>query len=178
MRGTAHVCVCGDHAWTNLSRGYVTLVSPDKRPLLEIWKWSMHCGKDGTPYAARNQRVLVDGVRRTFTVRLHNTLCPVPSGYLVDHESRNTLDNRDGNLRAATPSQNLTNRRRTRGSSQYRGVSLQNDMWRASITVNGQSLYLGAYLTELQAAVIYDSAAMLHHGEFAQLNFPPETAMP
>jgi len=43
--------------------------------------------------------------------------------------------------------------------------------WRAQITITGQKKHLGYYLTELEAAKSYDSAAVEHHGNRAVLNF-------
>ena len=33
-------CQCGDHAWAALTRGFITLVSPQDAWLLELRAWS------------------------------------------------------------------------------------------------------------------------------------------
>lgn len=46
----------------------------------------------------------------------------------------------------------------------------------AQIIVNGKRIRLGRYATQQEAARAYDAAALLHFGEGAKLNFPPEGA--
>jgi hypothetical protein len=43
----AHLCVCGDHAWTPLTRGYVTLVDPDDADLLAAYCWEAKVEPNG-----------------------------------------------------------------------------------------------------------------------------------
>lgn len=92
----------------------------------------------------------------------------------VDHRNRDKSDNRWGNLRPATPSQNKWNGtgRRNR-SSQFRGVyhDKQRGKWRASISAYRKTVALGRFNTEIEAARAYDEAARAMHGEFATLNF-------
>lgn len=38
--------------------------------------------------------------------------------------------------------------------------------------MNGKQTYLGSFFTEEEAARKYDEFARIHHGEFANLNFP------
>lgn len=48
----------------------------------------------------------------------------VPDGYVIDHENRNPLDNRRGNLRLLTYTQNAANRTKMdNASSKYYGVT-------------------------------------------------------
>ncbi len=109
-------------------------------------------------------------------VRMHREIMSFPKGLLVDHRNNNTLDNRRANLRLATSSQNMVNRRRdkSKNSSQFRGVRFRKERgrWSAQITVNGKTFWLGSYDNEIDAARAYDRAAMKYHGEFAKSNFP------
>lgn len=97
----------------------------------------------------------------------------------VDHKNRNKLDNVRSNIRACTRGQNMANRR-SGGRSQYLGVSYQSYLKKgkaytyivATIGINGKKKTLGRYKTEEEAAKAYDNAAKIHHGEFANLNFP------
>jgi len=100
---------------------------------------------------------------------LHKLIRPVPAGLQVDHISRNRLDNRDDNLRSATPSQNSINRPGKRQGP--RGVQkVSRNRWAATITVNRKVFRIGSYASEQEAAAAYDHQAMVLHGEFASLN--------
>lgn len=93
----------------------------------------------------------------------------------IDHLNGDRLDNRLVNLRLATNSQNIANSRSRAGSSsKFLGVArhTQNGNWMASITKDGIQRYLGVFETEEEAAIAYDRAALVLHGEFAHLNFP------
>lgn len=96
----------------------------------------------------------------------------------TDHINRNPLDNREKNLRIATPHQSSCNRGITPGkkTSQYKGPTWEENrsQWKASIKVNGKSINLGRYYDELDAAKAYDKASKHFHGIYGYLNFPEE----
>lgn len=92
-------------------------------------------------------------------------------GYLpaeVDHQDRNTLNDKIENLRAADRSKNMKNRTsRKNSTSKYLGVCLERGKyWKAQIN----SKLLGYFKNEELAALAYNEAAIKHHGEFANLN--------
>lgn len=93
-----------------------------------------------------------------------------------DHANGDGLDNRRANLREATRSENMANRRKSvpGTTSRFKGVSLHADrrQWRAQIGVHGERVYLGLFPTEEAAARAYDERARVAFGEFAALNFP------
>jgi HNH endonuclease/AP2 domain-containing protein len=94
-----------------------------------------------------------------------------PAG--IDHIDGNSLNNRWANLRAATPSENLRNRGKTRkNTSGYKGVSwsTSNNGWVAQITHHYKTRNLGTFQTPEEAAAAYDEAATQLHGEFARRN--------
>lgn len=91
----------------------------------------------------------------------------------VDHKDGNPLNNLKNNLRICTASQNTRNSRRKRNSiSQYKGVSFfkRDQKWKAEIYINGKNSFLGLFINEIDAAKAYNTAAILHFGEFAKLN--------
>ncbi len=99
----------------------------------------------------------------------------VPEGTVTDHINHDAMDNRSANLRAATKTQNLYNRKKfpNSTSSKYKGVSWvkRNRKWLASITLKNKKIHLGCFRDEIEAAKAYDRAAIKYHGEFACLNF-------
>lgn len=84
----------------------------------------------------------------------------------VDHENRNSRDNRIENLRDATNGQNQQNRIPPRG-----GVSFDKRKadrpWRARIMVNERSISLGYYDTWELANEEYQRAKLVYHPFFA-----------
>jgi hypothetical protein len=117
-----------------------------------------------------------------WTVRIYGKLCLSSriiflwhKGWLpkiVDHRDRNKQNNHIENLRAATDSQNCKNRKSLKNStSKYLGVSLaKGKFWVAQIKINGKQTCLGRFPNQETAAIAYNKAAEIHHGEFANLN--------
>lgn len=94
---------------------------------------------------------------------------------MVDHVDGDVSNNSKVNLRAASPCQNMRNRRPTKNtSSVYKGVSFKPKAgkWVVKICKNGEQKYLGIFDNEITAAEAYDRAAKVEHSEFARLNFP------
>jgi hypothetical protein len=95
----------------------------------------------------------------------------------VDHKNGNGLDNRRINLRVATPKTNAWNRRKSSANvSGFKGVwcEARSGLYCSSITVHGETTYLGRRKTAVEAARLYDAAALYFFGEFAWINFPEE----
>lgn len=88
----------------------------------------------------------------------------------IDHQNRNGLDNRFCNLRIATSSNNKANRA-SRSSNPYKGITKRGKKWIAQIHKKGTPYQcLGVFSTPEEAAVAYDAAAVVVHGEFAATN--------
>ena len=91
---------------------------------------------------------------------------------MIDHRDGNSTDNRWGNLRRATSSQNNANRRRTpQNTSGYKGVSLVSNSrrrWRALIHKNRRMIHLGTFATPQAAHAAYVAAARKLFGKFAR----------
>jgi hypothetical protein len=105
---------------------------------------------------------------------MHRLLLNPGPGLDVDHRNRDTLDNRLENLRPATRSQNLQNRRGW--GAHGKGVVYHKArpgkgpaVYEARITINGKKTYLGRSSDPAVAAAMYAEAARKHFGEFACL---------
>lgn len=91
----------------------------------------------------------------------------------IDHINHITTDDRIQNLRAASNYENSRNTSSHKDSiSKYLGVTWhkKDKRWNAYIMVNGKNKYLGSLMSEIQAALAYNKAAVKYYGEFANLN--------
>lgn len=159
-------CNCGDHVWAKLTRGYVTLVSPEDANLIEDMDWHAgHC-RPRSMYAVRRGR--------SCTEALHRKIASAGEVDVVDHINRNGLDNRRPNLRLCKTAENIRNasppKRRTGSPTRFKGVSREDRAWVARIFVDQKRIRLGRYKTDVEAAIIYDKAARKYFGEFALTN--------
>lgn len=149
-----------------LSRDKIALVDAEDAPrVLALGLWTANW--TGTAWYAVNKAGGICTYLHRFIVGETN-----PKAH-VDHENGNTLDCRRSNLRVATPTQNNANRskKKTPGTSRYKGVDFHAGKWRARVKVNGVQRSLGHFSTAEAAARAYDEAARQTHGAFARCNF-------
>jgi hypothetical protein len=106
---------------------------------------------------------------------MHRELLQALTGTLVDHEDGNGLNNQRGNIRIASRSQNMFNRRLNKNNaSGFKGVEKCGNRWRARIRFDTRSFHIGLFREKETAARAYDDSALILFGEFAGLNFPVE----
>jgi len=108
---------------------------------------------------------------------MHRMIINAPIGTMVDHINGNPLDNQRANLRLCTNAQNQQNRKtKGKGKSDFRGLSFRKkwNTWEIHVRVNGRQTYIGSSKNEIEAAKLYDIAAIKFHGEYASTNFPRE----
>lgn len=142
---------------------FVRLIAPGKRSDLvgkpihtEITNRYVHLTVDGRRYKAH----------RLAWLYVHGML---PNGRL-DHKDNKKDNNRIGNLREATPSQNEQNKLPNRANtSGVKGVYWNKcaKKWQAYIRKDGHQRYLGIFDDFTEAARIRRSAEIQLFGEFA-----------
>ena len=152
----------------------IVLVDDEDYDFLAQYNW--HLSADG--YARRNSNKRdpnwIDKMHR-YTIWMHRVILDIhqieiPQGFEVDHINGQRLDNQKSNLRVVTHRQNMMNGHAIKGSVKYRGVSAKDGKFQASIRVDGKQVYLGFCSTALEAALLYDEAAIKYFGEHANLN--------
>lgn len=148
---------------------YFALIDDEDYELIKHQRWSVAFINGEIKY--------VVGWEKGKAIKLHRKLMGITDPNVwVDHRDRNPLNNQRENLRIATRSQNMANRRSMKegGTSQYLGVSYvaSRNRWQANIQKDKKYIRLGYFKTEIEAAEAYDKKAKELHGEFANLNFP------
>lgn len=146
-----------------LSNGGVTLIDEADAEKANRYRWCRVTGNLGKVYAKSGSRYL------------HRYLLDAPKGLDVDHINGDGLDNRRTNMRTATRSQNLWNRRMNRNNtSGFQGVSFWagRGKWVATIVQYRRRTIIGQFDSAEEAAMARDRAVIELRGEFGRLNFP------
>lgn len=157
-----------------LTRGLVAQVDDRDYPLLmRLAPWHAHKAPR-TFYAVHSYANGHGRGRPVGKLLMHHVIMGRKYGGIdLDHIDGNGLNNQRSNLRWATRSQNKANSAKQRaGANRFKGVSwlARLQKWQAYISVNGQRLYLGVFIDELDAVRAYDRAAREHFGAFAKCN--------
>lgn len=121
----------------------------------------------GSPTANGYLRVGIDGRY----IMVHIAIFMMETGRrprrMIDHEDRDKKNNRWGNLREATRSQNGANATvRSDNKSGFKGVSRHRSGFQAHIRVRGNGIYLGVFKTAEAAHAAYAAKAKEVFGEF------------
>jgi len=148
-----------------LSRGLFAKVDEEDFEYLNQFKW--HALKGNTTFYAQRD------ICKNKSVLMHREIMKTPKGKVTDHINHNGLDNRKKNLRICTAQENSCNRRlQKNASSKYKCVIQHciTQKWRAYIRYKKQSIYLGVFNSEKEAALAYNKAAKELFGKFAFLN--------
>lgn len=159
-----------------LTQGKFALVDDEDFDRLNKYKWHAQKGAN-TYYAERSTAItgLYDtvigrlGCTKRILVKMSRQvlgLCK-DDPRIVDHKSRDGLDNQKENLRPCTNQQNIWNRA-GHGEGKYKGVYWSRGKW----IVMCNRKWVGTFEVEIVAAKAYDLAAIESFGEFAYLNFP------
>lgn len=145
----------------------IALIDDEDYDLVSKYRWCRVTTKMNKVYAVTLDRPKISMHRLIMN-------CIGDKSIFIDHKNHNGLDNRRYNLRRATKAQNCKNRRSARNSSsKYLGVSKNKvtGYFTAQIGIgNKKVISLGRFTNELEAAKVYNEAAKIYHGEFANLN--------
>lgn len=147
----------------HLTNGHPVRISPQDWELVNRYKWFLDRGATGIAYARMSTTCVIEGKR--CRPRMHALIMGTfKTGELVDHLSRNGLDNRRENLRIGNKSMNALNtriRQQHGKTSVYKGVYLDRSIgrWRARLRINGKTACLGIFDVEREAARAYDQCA-------------------
>ncbi len=150
-----------------LSRGGFTIVDDEDFKELGQYKWRTDTKSS---YVVRNVRA----GGRVPRIYMHKLILNPPENLFTDHINHDKLDNRRGNLRVCTTSQNGANRLKQSkvSSSRFKGVTWhkRDRVWQAVLKHKGKNIFLGYFDNEVEAASKYNLAAREMFGEFAYLN--------
>lgn len=149
-----------------LTQGQVAVIDAEDAENILAYRWHFSGG-----YAWRKRQP--EEAPGPSNIAMHCQLLDVDPGQVVDHIDFDGLNNRRGNLRPATRSQNVMHGRTHRdGMSGYRGVSWDRERqkWRVSIAANGRQHTIGRFDRLDDAVRARDEAAARLHGEFAWSN--------
>ena len=156
----------GEYCLIALTQGQFAKVDAADYDWLTQWKWCAHYHPRRCFYAVRSQ---LEKGKRTF-LSMQRVIVNAPPELELDHEDHDTLNNRRYNLRTATASQNLCNRRAQRNNKcGLKGVHWDKwwNTWKATIYFQKKRKRLGSFKTKEAAFEAYKKAAVELHGQFA-----------
>jgi hypothetical protein len=93
----------------------------------------------------------------------------------IDHIDGNRSNNKWGNLREATPYENLWNSKKHKNnSSQYKGVYYhkRSHKWIARIRVHPKRIWIGSFSSALLASKAYEKEEKKYHKSFVPIRRP------
>lgn len=143
----------------------IVLVDDENYDQLKKITWHLH----SAGYARTNFKIN----DKWTSIYMHRMIMDTPLKLDTDHIDGNKLNNLKSNLRVATHSQNLCNRKITKDlTSQFKGVCWHkhNNKWHARIMLNYKYKHLGFFTDETEAAQAYNDMAVEIFGEFALIN--------
>jgi len=158
--------VDGQLAYVTLTKGYVAVIDAADVPLVEGFNWCAKLDRK-TVYAKRADYT----GQQARMVLLHRVIMAEPNDLCVDHRDGDGLNNRRGNLRVASKSQNAQNQAAHRDNkSGFKGVSWhkRDAKWQAQIMLNGKNVWTKSFSSAEDAATARAQKVAELHGEFGR----------
>ena len=156
--------------------GKEVLVDDEDASKIQLYKWKLFVAKSAVDKGYFYFRATVDFKGKRVRMFLHRFIMECDTEMFIDHIDGNTLDNRKGNLRVCTRTENTRNRTTLkRNISGYRGVSyrVKHKRWYASIKYNRHTYWLHSSDKDpKECALVYDQVGRLFFGEYFRPNFP------
>lgn len=141
------------------------LIEPESLPVIEEYPW----------YLGTKGYIIRPGGGSSSSVQLHRQLMDCPDDMDVDHLNHNKLDNRISNLMITTHVNNSINQpKRKKNTSKYYGVYIRrrDGKYITNASIAGNTIYIGAYDDELEAADAYDYYVVKNNYTSKPINFP------
>lgn len=157
-----HYNIIGEMAICSTSNGQTFIFDADE--ILSVKRYSWFISTNGYVTTSLNTGE---------SLLLHSLILGEIDGLIIDHISRNKLDNRKCNLRYGTHQQNTFNSGVSRNNTTgYKGVYFDKsrNKFAAEITCSRKKYYIGRFQTAEEAAKAYNQKAIELFGEYAFLN--------
>lgn len=154
-RKESPITILDTHAEIEMQDGARCLIDLQDVPLVEENTWH----NDSLGYVA----TVIKGRSPLTRLYIHRLIMRPPKGMVVDHKNGDTLDNRRGNLRIATRSDNAINMM----SHPLRNIRKRNIKrgWEVRIHKNNKNHHIGTFSTLELAIEARDKAAKEIHGD-------------
>lgn len=157
-------------AYIPLTQGLFALVDSEDAGWLGRYNWSAMYGNSVRTFYAVRTSVSTEGRRKL--LGMHVEIVGPRPGFVPDHIYGNTLDNRRSQLREASHSQNLFNRKLAlpvSNTSGHVGVRQRTpNCWEARVGVRGKTIRKYAR-TQAAALEIRKNLEQAHFGDFAHM---------
>lgn len=111
-------------------------------PIIENKPWTLKKNNENQYYACYSDYSTYKTYKRIF---MHRLIANTPSDRITDHINRNTLDNRECNLKVCTHRENMQNRCNNKSGKVGVHWHKKDKKWRAKITVNNKIKWLGSF---------------------------------